>query len=118
VPSQPPAPSQPPPSQPNAAGDVETAMRRVQQKFRQVEEANYFALLELQPGASIADVERAHQALRAEFLPTALPYRCRSSMDRELRQIARALDEAKNVLGNEATLRSYSSQLATTGGGQ
>jgi curved DNA-binding protein CbpA len=91
-------------------------MRRVQQKFRQVEESDYFTLLELPPDASSADIQRSHQALRAEFLPTALPYRCRSSMDRELRQIARALDEARSVLSNEATRRTYLAKLLPTAG--
>ena len=88
-----------------SASDIEASMRRVQQKFRQVEEGDYFTLLEDQPSAATPDVLRAHQALRAEFLPASLPYRCRSSMDRELRQIARALDEARLILGNDAARR-------------
>lgn len=94
-----------------AVGDSDAAIRRVQQKFRQVEESDYFSLLELQPGAEGSDVLRSHQALRAEFLPASLPYRCRSSMDRELRQIARVLDEARLVLAADSSRRSYSSQL-------
>jgi hypothetical protein len=109
-----PAPARPspePPPQRVAIGDAEAAIRRVQQKFRQVEEADYFTLLELSPSASTADVEHAHQALRAEFTPAALPYRCRSGLDRELRQIARALDEAQAVLGDETARRAYLRQI-------
>jgi hypothetical protein len=94
-----------------SAGDAEASMRRVQQKFRQVEEGDYFTLLELPTTAGTDEVLRAHQALRAEFLPAGLPYRCRSSMDRELRQIARALDEARLILSNEAARRLYSERL-------
>lgn len=92
-------------------GDAEAAMRRVQQKFRQVEDGDYFTLLELPATASTDEVLRAHQTLRAEFFPPSLPYRCRSSMDRELRQIARALDEARLILSNEASRRLYSERL-------
>ena len=94
--------------------DTESAIRRVQQKFRQVEEGDYFSLLELKKGASTAEVLAAHKALRAEFTPTALPYRCRSSMDRELRQIARALDEARVVLGSDVNRRIYADKLLPT----
>lgn len=94
-----------------SAGDAEAAMRRVQQKFRQVEEGDYFTLLELPTTAGTDDVLRAHQTLRAEFFPPSLPYRCRSSMDRELRQIARALDEARLILSNEASRRIYGERL-------
>jgi hypothetical protein len=110
VTAQPPAEKPAPPPRPSA-NDVETSMRRVQQKFRQVEEGDYFTLLEFQPSATTDDVLRAHQAMRAEFLPASLPYRCRSSMDRELRQIARALDEARLILSNEAARRLYAEKL-------
>lgn len=93
------------------SGDAEASMRRVQQKFRQVEDGDYFTLLELPITAGSDEVLRAHQALRAEFFPPSLPYRCRSSMDRELRQIARALDEARLILSNEAARRLYSDRL-------
>jgi DnaJ-class molecular chaperone len=90
----------------------------VQQKFRQVEESDYFTLLELPASASTADVQQAHRALRAEFTPAALPYRCRSGLDRELRQIARALDEARAILGEDSARRVYLQKLggaATSG---
>ncbi len=99
------------PPQRNAAEEAEAAIRRVQQKYRQVEESDYFALLELLPSASTDDILQAHEKLRAEFTPAALPYRCRGSMDRELRQIARALDEARAILSNDATRRAYLERL-------
>lgn len=108
--ARPAAPAAPEPQR-AAVGDSDAAIRRVQQKFRQVEDSDYFSLLEVRPGADSADILRSHQALRAEFLPASLPYRCRSSMDRELRQIARVLDEARAVLATDASRRSYSTNL-------
>lgn len=91
--------------------EAELCVRRIQQLYRLVEEGDYFALLELSQGATTAEILRAHQALRADFNPAILPYRARTSMDRELRLIARALDEARIVLTNEESRRSYAHSL-------
>jgi hypothetical protein len=93
--------------------EVELCVRRIQQVFRLVEEGDYFALLELSPTATTAEILRAHQALRADLHAPGLPYRARTSMDRELRQIARALDEARIVLGNEELRRVYTLSLTS-----
>lgn len=90
---------------------IELTIRRIQVKARQVEEGDYYALLELPPTASTAEILSSHHALRAEFHPPTLPYRARTSLDRELRQIARVLDEARAVLSHEHSRRLYSSAL-------
>lgn len=95
-----------------AQGEIETAVARVQEKFRQVEAADYFALLEVAHSASTDDVHRAHERLRALFLPQAQPHRCRVAMERELRLIAVALDEAASVLGDERLRGAYRAALS------
>lgn len=92
--------------------EADLAVRRIQQRYRLVEEGDYFTLLDLPQTASTAEILRAHQALRADFAPSALPYRARTSMDRELRQIARALDEARIVLGSDESRRTYTLSLS------
>lgn len=94
--------------------EAELCVRRIQQMFRLVEEGDYFALLELSPSATTVEILRAHQVLRADFSPAGLPYRARTSMDRELRMIARALDEARMVLTVEETRRSYAQSLSSS----
>ncbi len=94
--------------------EAELCVRRIQQMFRLVEEGDYFALLELSQTATTAEILRAHQVLRADFTPAGLPYRARTSMDRELRLIARALDEARLILSNEESRRSYLLGLSAT----
>lgn len=93
--------------------EVELCVRRIQQVFRLVEEGDYFALLDLSPTATIAEILRAHQVLRADFHAPSLPYRARTSMDRELRLIARALDEARIVLGSDELRRAYTLGLTS-----
>ncbi len=94
--------------------EAELCVRRIQQMYRLVEEGDYFALLELTPTATTSEILRAHQALRGDFNPVGLPYRARTSMDRELRLIARALDEARIVLTSEESRQSYLQSLSST----
>lgn len=106
-----PAPrSAPPPSQPSA-DPAAAAIRRVQEKYRQIEAADYFALLGLPPEADGDAVRRAHTMMRAEFAPQSQPLRCRSAMDRELRQIAHVLDEALVALGDDGVRAAYAATL-------
>ena len=106
-----PAPrSAPPPSQPSA-DPAAAAIRRVQDKYRQIEAADYFALLGLPPEADGDAVRRAHTMMRAEFAPQSQPLRCRSAMDRELRQIAHVLDEALVALGDDGVRAAYAASL-------
>lgn len=91
--------------------EVELCVRRIQQVFRLVEDGDYFALLDLPSSATTAEILRAHQALRSDLHHSSLPYRARTSMDRELRMIARALDEARIVLSNEDLRRLYMTSL-------
>lgn len=111
-PLRPPVPPPAPPSRAaSAATELSAALARVQAKYAQVECADYFALLELPPEASAADVRRAYERLQPQFLPKAVPYRCRMAMERELRQILLLLDEARAVLGNDELRAAYRAGL-------
>jgi hypothetical protein len=94
-----------------STGELNAAIARVQAKYFQVESADYYTLLELPPDASAVEVRRAHERLRAQFLPTAVPYRCRMAMDRELRQIVLVLDEARTVLCDDELRAAYRAAL-------
>ena len=91
---------------------LSAALARVQAVFAKVECADYLSLLELPRHVSTAQVLQAHQRLSAELAPSAQPYRCRMAMDRELRQIAQALDEAAFVLADDTRRRMYVAALA------
>lgn len=108
---RPPAPEPPPARPATAANELSVAIARVQAKYAQVECADYFTLLEIPPTATALDVRRAHERLRPQFLPAAVPYRCRMAMERELRQIVLLLDEARVVLGNDELRTAYRAEL-------
>src|SRR5262249_18528165 len=97
------------PRQPQS--DLEAAVQRVQSRYRQVEDGDYFTLLDLLPDATVEQIEEAYQRLRAQFVPAALPIRCRSAMDRELRQIIHVFDEAHLVLTDPELRAAYVAQL-------
>ena len=111
VPGRPPVAPSPPSRAAAANHELESAIARVQNKYTQVECSDYFALLELPRDAATIDVWRAHERLRAQFLPSALPYRCRMAMERELRQIIFLLDEARVILGDDELRAAYRSAL-------
>lgn len=94
--------------------EIEAAMRRVQEKFIRVENGDYFTLLELPFDATPQQIDRSYEILRARFQPSTLPYRCRTSMDRELRQIAMALDEARQILTDDTLREAYRAALIAT----
>lgn len=102
-----PSPSPQPSRSVSAASELSTAIARVQAKYAQVECADYFSLLEIPREATVQEIRRAHARLRPQFLPSAVPYRCRMAMDRELRQIVSLLDEARAVLLDDELRAAY-----------
>ena len=87
-------------------------MARIRAKHSEVEEADYFTLLEIPYSASAAVVRRAYDALSADFAPARLPERCRSELAAELTQIALVLDEAHALLSDDAIRAAYRANLA------
>lgn len=102
-----PSPAPPPGRSASAASELSVAIARVQSKYAQVECADYFSLLEIPREATAQEIQRAHERLRPQFLPSAVPYRCRMAMDRELRQIIVLLDEARTVLLDDELRAAY-----------
>lgn len=89
------------------------AMSVIQRKARLCEAADYFTLLGIDVHASLDEVREAYRRERAAIAPATLPYRSRSAMDRELRQIAMVLDEAYAVLSDPVRRACYAPVLST-----
>lgn len=83
------------------------AMTMIQKKARLCESADYFTLLGVAKSASPEEIRAAYQRERGAIAPSLLPYRSRSAMDRELRQIALVLDEAYAVLSDPVRRACY-----------
>lgn len=83
------------------------AMAAIQRKARLCENADYFSLLGISPGASLDEVSAAYARERAAIAKTTLLSRSRSAMERELRQIALVLDEAHAILSDPVQRACY-----------
>ena len=90
------------------------AMSVIQRKARLCEAADYFTLLGIDRNASLDEVRAAYQRERAAIAPATLPYRSRSAMERELRQIAMVLDEAYAVLSDPVRRACYAPALSSS----
>lgn len=87
--------------------------RRVRERLRLARETDYFALLGLPRGASRAEVRRAHADLTATFREGLEPA-SRVELAEELAELVAALDEARDVLTDEALYCAYVGQLEGT----
>ncbi len=83
------------------------AMAAIQRKARLCENADYFSLLGISPGASLEEVAAAYARERAAIAKKTLSSRSRSAMERELRQIALVLDEAYAILSDPVQRACY-----------
>jgi CheY-like chemotaxis protein len=101
------APEVEPPPAPLPALELE----RLDAKFREVQEADYFAILGVSRGAGGEEVQRAYQRLSAEF--DALKYAGHpdANVHHRVREIQAALSEAAHVLRNDHLRSSYSRHL-------
>jgi hypothetical protein len=103
----------PPPIPPKVAvpKEVEAATALIQKKFEQVQEADYFTLLEVTPNASTEDIQQAYETLRARLSESALPKTCQQRFHDELAEIALVLSEARHILSDEKVRGAYQAHL-------
>lgn len=82
-------------------------LRRIRTALGPARKGDYFALLGLPVGASRGELRRAHHQLRQTFADERLGARTRTSMAAELKELRAALDEARDVLLDDALRAAY-----------
>jgi hypothetical protein len=87
--------------------------QRVRERLRLARESDYFALLGLPREASRAEVLRAHADLTATFCEGLEPA-SRAELAEELEELLAALDEARDVLADDALHSAYLAQIGAT----
>ena len=87
--------------------DAEIDLRRIRTALGPARKGDYFALLDLPVQASRGELRRAHHRLRQTFSDEHLEVRTRTSMAAELRELRAALDEARDVLLDDALRAAY-----------
>jgi CheY-like chemotaxis protein len=85
--------------------------QRIRERLQLAREADYFALLGLPRDACRLDVRRAHLDLARVFAPDALEPRTRDRFADELAELRAALDEARDVLSDDAMRSAYLAHL-------
>jgi hypothetical protein len=86
-------------------------LERLEGKFQQVQEADYFAILGLSRAAGGEEVQRAYAQLSAEFHPLKYAGHPDANVHHRARQVQDALSEAAHVLRDDRLRASYSRHL-------
>ncbi len=89
----------------------ELEVKRLESKFREVQEADYFAILGVPRSAGGEEVARALQRLSAEYDPLRFVGHEDPSLQHRARQVQEALVEAAHVLANDRLRHSYARSL-------
>ncbi|MGA9520250.1 MAG: hypothetical protein WBV82_02225, partial [Myxococcaceae bacterium] len=89
----------------------ELELARLEAKFRDVQDADYFSILGLARSAGGDEVQRAHAQLSTEFDPLKYVGHPDPSVQHRARQIQEALSEAAQVLGDDRLRANYARHL-------
>jgi curved DNA-binding protein CbpA len=81
----------------------------------QREQTNYYEILEVTPDAAATEIHKAYQRARQTYSQDN-PALYSMFSPEEARELLRLIDEAYNVLGNQATRKSYDDSLGGRGG--
>jgi len=90
----------------------EQGVERLSAKFREIQEGDYFAILELPRTAGALDVQRAFQRLAAEFHPLAFSGHSDPGLLYRAEQIQEVLREAAHALYDDQLRAQYAQSLA------
>jgi CheY-like chemotaxis protein len=97
---------------PRSEGDpVEIDGQRIVDRLRLAREADYFEFLGLMRDASRAEVRRAHRELRSTFMDSRLEEAAGRRWAGELMELRAALDEARDILLDDAMRSAYLAHL-------
>ena len=77
----------------------------------QREQTNYYEILEIAPDAMATEIHKAYQRARQTYSADNPALYSMFSPD-EARELLRLIDEAYNVLGNQATRKTYDETLS------
>lgn len=85
--------------------------RRIEAKYAQVCEGDYFTLLDLTPEADAAEIERAYGHVRREFEPGRLATEVAQEYTEQLAEILQVLTEAYQILSIPELRTAYKEHL-------
>jgi hypothetical protein len=101
-------------AQPEPASDHDPVAldgQRITERLKLAREADYFALLGLDRAATRADVRRAWSELGRTFADESLEPRTRTELADQLAELRSALDEARDILCDDALRSAYLAHL-------
>ena len=90
-------------------GDLE--VRRLESKFEEIQDADYFAVLGLARTAGGEDVKRAHALLAAEFHPLRFAGHPDPVLQHRAQQVSNTLSEAARALTDDRLREEYARSL-------
>jgi CheY-like chemotaxis protein len=101
----------PPDVEPQPAPPPALELERLDSKFREVQEADYFAILGISRAAGTDEVQRAYDRLSTEFAALKYAGHPDANIHHRVREIQAALSEAAHVLRDDRLRLSYSRHL-------
>jgi hypothetical protein len=93
----------------DAPGELE--VRRLESKFEEIQDADYFSVLGLARTAGSEDVKRAHALLSAEFHPLRFAGHPDPVLQHRAQQISNTLSEAARALADDRLREEYARSL-------
>ena len=94
---------------PAVTGEVE--IRRLQAKFDEIQDADYFSVLGLPRSAGRGEIDRAYELLSTEFHPVRFAGHPDPQLQRCAQSVHQALSEAALVLRDDRLRTQYASNL-------
>ncbi|MBW2702175.1 MAG: hypothetical protein JRF33_15260, partial [Deltaproteobacteria bacterium] len=91
--------------------DLDLRRRRLVARFDQINQASYFGFLGVEEDATAFEITAAHERLHREFHPANYNHPALKDLDSKLALVRRALDEARDVLGDELLRLGYRDSL-------
>jgi len=96
-------------SEEDAPGELD--VRRLEAKFEEIQDADYFTVLGLPRGAGSEEVKRAHALLTTEFHPLRFAGHPDPALQHRAQQISTALTEAARALADDRLREEYARSL-------
>ncbi|MCA2981981.1 MAG: DnaJ domain-containing protein [Myxococcaceae bacterium] len=100
-----------PPAKPTPAPSGDLDVRRLEAKYDEVQDADYFTILGLTRGASGDEVERAYRRLSEEFDPLKYSGHPDASLQQRAQVVSSLLEEAARALEDERRRVEYARHL-------